>query len=103
MLAVERMLCVQATGASRERISSLWKRHADIGDVVFECRQRQQTLTRMRPLTVREVFTSLRDIVRMEGSKSVARKRETVVRLLARAGPAEGKYFVRILSCNLRF
>lgn len=55
--------CVlQVTGASRQRLSALYKEHGDPGDVAQECRSNQKLLRPPSALTVPSVFQTFKTI-----------------------------------------
>jgi DNA ligase-1 len=93
----------QATGASSKKMNQLWQQYGDIGDVAFECRSKQLTLVKRKPLAVADVFNTLKQITLDDGKGSLTRKKQMIVGLIARASAIEAKYIARTVVCNLRF
>lgn len=80
--------CVlQVTGASRQRLSALYKEHGDPGDVAQECRSNQKLLRPPSALTVPSVFQTFKTIAQQvsystlnhEGNMIGMRKNDTTL------------------------
>jgi DNA ligase-1 len=92
-----------ATGASLDKIESLWKETGDLGTVAAELtKNKSQATLFSQPLTVQKVFDNLRKLVELEGAGTVDRKVQLVAELLTSAQPAESKYIIRTILGELR-
>ncbi len=92
-----------ATGASLEKIESVWKETGDLGMVASELtKKKSQVALFSQPLIVQKVFDNLQKIAGMEGAGTVDRKVQLVAELLTSASPAEAKYIVRTILGELR-
>ena len=85
-------------------LKSLYDKHGDAGDVVFEAKKRQSfTLRKPKPLSVKSVFESLVKVANSKGTGSQEFKQRIVERLLQDAqGAEESRYLVRTLCQHLR-
>jgi DNA ligase 1 len=92
----------EATGRSEASVKEMLAKTGDLGVVAQQCRSTQRIMFQPAPLTIRGVFSSLRDIARMEGDKSNERKRTAIKRLLVAARELEAGYLVRLLLGDLR-
>ncbi len=92
-----------ATGASLEKIDSLWKETGDLGTVAAELtKSKSQATLFSQPLSVQKVFDNLRKLSELEGAGTVDRKVQLVAELLTSAQPAESKYIIRTILGELR-
>jgi DNA ligase-1 len=92
-----------ATGASLDKIESLWKETGDLGRVASELtKNKSQATLFSQPLTVAKVFENLRRLAELEGAGTVDRKVQLVAELLTSAQPAEAKYVIRTILGELR-
>ncbi len=92
-----------ATGASLDKLDSLWKETGDLGTVASELTKKKSQATLFsQPLTVTKVFENLRKLEEMEGAGTVDRKVQLVAELLTSAQPAEAKYIIRTILGELR-
>jgi len=76
----------------------------DLGALVESLKKstRQKTLFDEGPLTITEVYESLKSIARFSGSGSSAKKLRSLEALLRRASPAEGKWIIRMVEGKFR-
>lgn len=78
----------------------------DVGSAVKKVledgRNPRQTLLSLKPLTVMELYSSLRELSKAKGPGSKARKLRILRGLFSKMSPLEAKYFVRILLGDLR-
>ncbi len=92
-----------ATGASLEKIESVWKETGDLGKVAAALtNKKSQSTLFSQSLTVQKVFDNLRKISEMEGLGTVDRKVQLVAELLTSAQPNESKYIIRTILGELR-
>lgn len=92
-----------ATGASMERIESLWREFGDLGTVAQElAKKKSQSTLFSEKLSVRKVFDNLRKASELVGAGTVNRKVQLVAELLSNASPDEAKYVVRSVLGDLR-
>ncbi len=92
-----------ASGESKERINSEWKKTGDLGTVSHNLikKKKQHTLG-SHELTVKKVLKNLRQITTIEGMGSVDKKIQLVAELLTSAKPNEAKYIVRTILNDMR-
>lgn len=92
-----------ASGESKERINSEWKKTGDLGTVSYNLikKKKQHTLG-SHELTVKKVLNNLRKLVTIEGVGSVDKKIQLVAELLTSAKPNEAKYIVRTILNDMR-
>jgi DNA ligase 1 len=88
---------VSASGLTPGALKSLYDKHGDVGDVAFEAKMAVRTLVAPAPLTVKGVYTALRNIARAKGTGSAETKRRLVERLLVSAKGEEVRYIGRTL------
>ena len=92
-----------ATGASLDKLESLWKETGDLGMVAAELTKKKSQATLFsQALTVTKVFENLRKLEEMEGAGTVDRKVQLVAELLTSAQPVEAKYIIRTILGELR-
>uniref|UniRef100_A0A0D9YDB1 DNA ligase n=1 Tax=Oryza glumipatula TaxID=40148 RepID=A0A0D9YDB1_9ORYZ len=91
----------EALGSSRSKIHEMYKTFGDLGDVAQECRQNQMLLAPPRPLSIRDVFSTLRKLREMEMKflvRTLVRNlrigvmMKTILPALAHAVVIDGKY-----------
>jgi DNA ligase 1 len=111
----------ESTGRSLAVIKADQNEIGDLGMVAAKSRSNQPTMFKPKPLTVRGVFSGLKDIAVVEGQGSQGRKVAGIKKLLSAAdaassgkggkgvditnekgGPSEAKYIVRTLEGKLR-
>jgi DNA ligase 1 len=88
---------VSASGLTPGALKALYDKHGDIGDVAFEAKMAVRTLIAPAPLTVKGVYTALKNIARAKGTGSAETKRRLVERLLVSAKGEEVRYIGRTL------
>ncbi|EEC71290.1 hypothetical protein OsI_03304 [Oryza sativa Indica Group] len=93
---------MEALGSSRSKIHEMYKTFGDLGDVAQECRQNQMLLAPPRPLSIRDVFSTLRKLSGIAGSGSTGRRKILVLHLIRSCREMEMKFLVRTLVRNLR-
>jgi DNA ligase 1 len=86
-----------ASGLSPAALKGLYDKYGDIGDVAFEAKMAVRTLVAPTPLTVKGVYSTLRNIARQKGTGSAETKRRLVERLLVSAKGEEVRYIGRTL------
>lgn len=52
----------ESLGTSKSKIHEMYKTYGDLGDVAQECRQNQTLLAPPRPLSVQDVYSTLRKL-----------------------------------------
>ena len=93
----------EATGASKARLSELYRQSGDLGDVAAALKAKQRLLLPPPPLTVRAVFAALRRIAaELGGPGAAARRRAHAVALLRAARGPEPRFLVRTLLASMR-
>nr|XP_043615439.1 DNA ligase 6 isoform X2 [Erigeron canadensis] len=92
----------EACGTNKSKIRDLYNSLGDLGDVAQLCRQTQKLLAPPAPLSIRGVFSVLREISVQTGSGSTMRKRNLIVNLMRSCREMEIKFIVRTLVRNLR-
>jgi DNA ligase-1 len=94
---------VKATGVEGDRVEALWREEGDLGDAAAEAVavRTQQTLF-SQPLTVDDVYGTLRELATYEGSGSQSRQVDAVAGLVSDADPGEARYVVRTIVGAMR-
>ncbi|KAJ4959815.1 hypothetical protein NE237_019725 [Protea cynaroides] len=92
----------EACGTNRSKIKEMYNKMGDIGDVAQVCRQTQSFLAPPCPLSIKDVYSSLRKISAEIGSGSTTRKKMLIVHLMHSCREKEIKFLVRTLVRNLR-
>ena len=92
-----------ASGESKEKIISEWKKTGDLGTVCcnFIKKKKQFTLG-TQDLTAKKVLKNLRELATIEGHGSIGRKMQLVAELLTSAKPNEAKYIARTILDDMR-
>ncbi|KAF2731737.1 ATP-dependent DNA ligase [Polyplosphaeria fusca] len=95
---------MKVCGLNNAGLKTLYNKYGDPGDVAFEAKKRQSyTLRKPKPLTIQNVFESLKKIAMSKGQGSVEAKQRIVERLVQDArGAEESRYIVRTLVQHLR-
>ena len=88
---------IGASGLTPAALKALYDKYGDIGDVAFDAKMAVRTLIAPTPLTVKGVYTTLRNIARVKGTGSAETKRRLVERLLVSAKGEEVRYIGRTL------
>ncbi|HJN57333.1 MAG: ATP-dependent DNA ligase [Candidatus Woesearchaeota archaeon] len=92
-----------ASGESKERINSEWKKTGDLGTVSYNLiKKKKQATLGSSELTIKKVLKNLRGLVTIEGLGSVDKKIQLVAELLTSAKPSEAKYIVRTILDDMR-
>ncbi|XP_023761536.1 DNA ligase 6 isoform X1 [Lactuca sativa] len=92
----------EACGTNRLKIRELYNTLGDLGDVAQLCRQTQRLLAPPAPLSIRRVYSVLREISVQTGNGSTLRKRNLIINLMRSCREMEIKFIVRTLVKNLR-
>ncbi|KAJ9562234.1 hypothetical protein OSB04_007394 [Centaurea solstitialis] len=92
----------EACGTNKTKIRDLYNSLGDLGDVAQLCRQTQKLLAPPAPLSIRGVYSVLREISVQTGSGSTMRRRNLIVNLMRSCREMEIKFIVRTLVRNLR-
>lgn len=92
-----------ASGETKDRINSEWKKTGDLGTVSYNLikKKKQHTLGSYE-LTVKKILKNLRELATIEGEGSVDKKISLVAELLTSAKPNEAKYIVRTILNDMR-
>lgn len=92
-----------ASGESKEKIISEWKKTGDLGTVCYNViKKKKQFTLGSAELTVKKVLKNLRELATIEGHGSVDRKMQLVAELLTSAKPNEAKYIARTILDDMR-
>ena len=93
----------EVTGAGRERVSQVYLRHGDLGEVAEELlsAKRERTLFE-EELTLSALGDAFERLRSTKGQGSSAAKRGIVKSLVLSATPLEGKYIVKVLTGEMR-
>jgi len=94
-------LC-ESTGRKMRDIKAECTQTGDLGDVAVKCRSKQNTLFKPKPLTVMNVFETLKKIAMTSGSGTQQEKVRNIQRLFVAANGCEAKYICRHLQGKLR-
>ena len=92
-----------ASGESKERINSEWKKTGDLGTVSYNLinKKKQHTLGSQK-LNLKKILKNLSGLATIEGQGSVDKKISLVAELLTSAKPNEAKYIVRTILNDMR-
>ncbi len=77
------------------------KKMGDIGNAVEEFSKKAGFVS--NEMSLKDVYSSLWEIMKISGSGSVVAKGNLVIEMLKRLSPLESKYFARIICGSLRF
>ena len=92
-----------ASGLTQAALKGLYDKHGDIGDVAFEAKMAMRTLVAPTPLTIKGVYSTLKNIAKAKGTGSAETKRRLVERLLVSAKGEEVRYIGRTLVQHVPF
>ena len=93
----------EVTGATRERVSQVYLRHGDLGEVAEELLEDKKERTLFdEQLTLSALGESFERLRSAKGEGSTAAKRRIVKSLVLSATPLEGKYIVKVLTGEMR-
>lgn len=92
-----------ASGESKEKIISEWKKTGDLGTVCYNfIKKKKQFTLGTQDLTAKKILKNLRELATIEGHGSVDRKMQLVAELLTSAKPNEAKYIARTILDDMR-
>ncbi|KAI9030313.1 DNA ligase 1-like protein [Hyaloraphidium curvatum] len=91
-----------ATGRSVPAIKSSMEEVGDLGEVAETSRNNQRTMFKPKPLTVPQVFKTLKEIASFSGQKSQEKKVEKIQSMIAACNGSEAKFLIRSLEGKLR-
>ncbi len=93
----------KAVGTDSKKVTALWKKIGDIGEVAKELtKEKKQTTLATHILTVEKVINNLRKLPELEGKGTVEKKLSLITELLTSANPTESLYLIRTLIGDLR-
>ncbi|KAI5759627.1 LIG1 [Gulo gulo luscus] len=92
----------QATGRQLESVKAEAAEKGDVGLVAESSRSTQRLVLPPPALTAAGVFTKFRDIARLAGSASTAKKMDVIKGLFVACRHSEARYIARALSGRLR-
>ncbi|KAI9209046.1 ATP-dependent DNA ligase [Polychytrium aggregatum] len=93
---------VEATGRNLQALKADVVEHGDLGTVAEQSRGKQRTLATPQPLTVPQVFDTLKTISEITGTSSQKRKIDLIRKMLVACRENEAKYIIRSLAGTLR-
>ena len=91
-----------ASGTTPAAVKAQLRDVGDLGTVAVRCKKKTRTLFPPPPLTVREVFGTLKAIAGASGSASRTRKQDSILRLLVSSREQEARYVIRMLQGKFR-
>lgn len=96
-------------GRSARQIRQSLQEEGDLGLVAAKSRTQQSSLSTFftqkkekPPITLQQVFSSLKEIAFTHGDKSNQQKEGVIIKLLLDSKPAEAKYIIRFIEKNLK-
>ncbi|EDV19135.1 uncharacterized protein TRIADDRAFT_34086 [Trichoplax adhaerens] len=92
----------QATGRSLASIKADVTERGDVGIVAETSRSNQRTMFTPAKLTVRSVFSKLKDIAKMTGTASMNRKSDKIKEMFVACRHSEARFLMRSLGGKLR-
>lgn len=92
----------QVTGRSVSALKETYKKIGDLGDVASSARTKQKTMFPPPPLTVRKVYSELKNIAQISGKNTQDTKCAKIVKMMVAASKGEAKYLSRALLGKLR-
>lgn len=92
----------QSTGRSVAQIKAETQKLGDLGIVAEQCKTNQRMICPPAPLTVRGVFTKLKDIAKMSGQASQTKKVERIQTMFVACRHSEARFLIRSLAGKLR-
>ncbi|RUS21673.1 DNA ligase [Endogone sp. FLAS-F59071] len=92
----------ESTGRSLVQIKADYRDSGDLGTVAKNSRSSQKTLFTAKPLTVPQVFSTLKEIAQITGTSSQTKKVSKIKGLLVACRENEAKYLIRSLEGKLR-
>ena len=91
-----------ASGSTAAAVKAMLREQGDLGKVAVQSKKKTQMLFAPPPLTVREVFSTLRFIALASGSASRTKKQDSIQRLLVSSREQEARYITRMLQGKFR-
>lgn len=92
-----------ASGETKEKIISEWKKTGDLGTVCYNfIKKKKQFTLGTQDLTAKKILKNLRELATIEGHGSVGRKMQLIAELLTSAKPNEAKYIARTILDDMR-
>ena len=93
----------KSTGTNSAKVTTLWKKKGDIGEVAKELtKNKTQTTLASSTLTTKKVIDNLRKLPELEGKGTIEKKLSLITELLNSATPIEALYLTRTLIGDLR-
>jgi DNA ligase-1 len=89
-------------GTTGKALKSLYEKYGDWGDVAYAAKVSVRTLIQPKPLTVRNVFSTLKSIAGLKGQGTVDAKAALVKKLVLASRGEEVRYLVRTFVSHLR-
>lgn len=92
----------ESCGKSLQQLKAKYRETGDLGQIALEARSLQPTMFKPPPLSVGEVFETLKMIAKSQGKDSQLRKMKLIKKLLTACQGVEAKFLVRSLESKLR-
>ncbi|XP_033749004.1 LOW QUALITY PROTEIN: DNA ligase 1-like [Pecten maximus] len=92
----------QTTGRSMDKIKADAQEKGDLGIVAESSRSNQRTMFAPPKLTIRAVFTKLKEIAVMSGNNVMSKKIDIIKGLFVACRQSEARYLIRSLGGKLR-
>ncbi|CAO3693020.1 unnamed protein product [Umbelopsis ramanniana] len=89
-------------GTTGKALKTLYEKYGDWGDVAYAAKVSVRTLIQPKPLTVRNVFSTLKSIAGLKGQGTVDAKAALVKKLVLASRGEEVRYLVRTFVSHLR-
>eukprot|EP00793_Prasinoderma_coloniale_P005802 PRCOL_00004276-RA len=99
--ALIKTLC-EATGSKESTIKEQYTESGDLGIVAEFSRSKQKCLFKPKPLTVRKVFGTFKQIATLEGNKSGQRRRDLIKQILVASQGSEARWIMSLLQGKTR-
>eukprot|EP00940_MAST-03C_sp_MAST-3C-sp2_P001356 g1356.t1 len=93
---------VLSTGRSAAKVKADYEKKGDLGIVAEASRSSQRTLFKPKPLNVRGVYNTFRQIAAISGNRSQDKKIKLIQRLLSACQSKEARFIMRGLQGKLR-
>ncbi len=100
--SLARRAVAAATGSTEPAVAARTQTTGDLGTTAFELAAALHRLEGEQPLSVAEVYRTLRDVAEASGPGSQEAKVDRLTALLGRSTPLEAKYLVRFVLGTLR-
>ncbi|KAI5781254.1 hypothetical protein EDC01DRAFT_666862 [Geopyxis carbonaria] len=92
----------ESCGRSMQKLKEDQKEIGDLGEVAMKSRNTQKTLFAPKPLTIKGVHATFKEIALIKGDGGQGRKVSAINKMLSAAKGDEAKYIVRALEGKLR-